>query len=116
MLHGCDRVLVGMLALGCAGTVSGCACVFPEPFVQAYELYCAGKMEQAQKAQAICVKFCDALKRGSNMAYFKAALTLRGIDAGHMRKPQLDLEQCELHALQMELEALCAQYDISLKV
>ena len=79
VLHGCDRALIGMLALGCKGTVSGIAGVFPEPFVAAYKAYLEGDLGRAQQIQKTCVKLVDALRGGSNMSYFKEALKMRGI-------------------------------------
>lgn len=114
VLHGCDRALVAMLALGVKGTVSGIAGVFPEPFVAAYKAYTEGDLAKAQQLQKICVKFCDALRCGSNMSYFKEALKMRGIQAGYMRKPQLDLEETEIAALREQLEGICQEAGISL--
>lgn len=115
VLHGCDRVFTSMMALGCEGTVSGIAGVFPEPFVEVYKAYTSGDLVGAQKAQKICVKFCDTLKGGSNMSYFKEALKIRGIAAGVMRKPQLDIEKEEIEKLQKELELICEEGGISIK-
>ena len=98
------------------GTVSGIAGVFPEPLVATYAAYCDGDIELAKKHQKTCVKFVDALRGGSNMSYFKEALKMRGISAGHMRKPQLDLPAEEVVLLQKQLEGLCAEADISMKL
>lgn len=116
VLHGCDRALIAMLALGCKGTVSGIAGVFPEPFVEAYAAYEHGDLPLAQKCQKVCVKLVDALRGGSNMSYFKEALKMRGIAAGHMRKPQLDLPQEEIDALRAQLESICAEAGISIRL
>ncbi|MDF2661934.1 MAG: dihydrodipicolinate synthase family protein, partial [Paenibacillus sp.] len=45
---------------------------------------------------------------GSNMSYFKEALKLRGIDAGYMRAPQLDLPEDEIAELKRKLDDLNA--------
>lgn len=116
VLHGCDRAMVSMLATGCKGTVSGIAGVFPEPFVAAYKAYMDKDLAKAQELQKICVKFCDALKGGSNMSYFKEALKMRGIPAGYMRKPQLDIEETEIEKLREALVAVCAESGISLSI
>lgn len=115
VLHGCDRAMVSMLALGAKGTVSGIAGVFPEPFVAAYQAYQEGKLEKAKELQKICVKFCDVLKCGSNMSYFKEALKMRGIRGGHMRKPQLDLTMEEIKKLKAQLEELCRETKINME-
>jgi len=116
VLHGCDRAMVALLATGCKGTVSGIAGVFPEPFVAAYKAYMERDLEKAQKMQKICVKFCDALKGGSNMSYFKEALKMRGIPVGYMRKPQLDIGTDEIADLKTKLEVICDEAGISLRI
>jgi 4-hydroxy-tetrahydrodipicolinate synthase len=42
------------------------------------------------------------------MSYFKEALKLRGIDAGYMRAPQLDLPEAEIGDLKRRLDELNA--------
>jgi len=115
VLHGCDRVFASMLTMGCDGTVSGIAGVFPEPFVEVYKAHKEGRQKDAQAIQKICTKFCNALKCGENMSYFKEGLKLRGIHAGTMRKPQLDIKAEEIRKLQAELEAVCKEAGISIK-
>lgn len=114
VLHGCDRIFPALLALGCEGTVSGVAGVFPEPFVAVYEAYQAGDWGRVRQLQKICIRFCDLLRCGSNMSYFKEALKLRGLPGGHMRAPQLDLAEKDIQELQKELIQLCKLSKISL--
>lgn len=115
VMHGCDRVYAAFKALGCDGTVSGCAGVFPEPFVAVNAAIEKGDWEAAKLHQRQAARVVDILHAGANMAYFKAALTLRGLNGGHMRKPQLDLPQAEIDALKADLEAYCAETGYSLK-
>ena len=115
VLHGCDRAFIAMLALGCKGTVSGIAGVFPEPFVAAYRAYLDGDLVEAQRIQKTCVKLVDVLRGGSNMSYFKEALKMRGIAAGHMRRPQLDLPAEEIEQLRRDLTRICAEGGISME-
>lgn len=116
VLHGCDRALTALLAMGCDGTVSGAAGVFPEPFVAVYKAFTEGDIKRAQELQRSCVAIVDILRRGANMAYFKAALSLRGIDVHGMRKPQLDLTEEEAAAFEKEICDYCDRYDITLEV
>ncbi|MCO8050637.1 MULTISPECIES: dihydrodipicolinate synthase family protein [Proteus] len=113
VLHGYDKLFLGLLDAGCDGTVSGCACVFPEPFVNMYKAYIAGDHQEAKHWQQFCVKFSDALKSGANMAIFKSALTMRGLDGGHMRLPQLDLLPEENQKLKENLTQLCKNAGIT---
>lgn len=116
VLHGCDRTMVSMLATGCKGTVSGISGVFPEPFVAAYQAYQDGDLKKAMSIQKNCVKIVDILRGGSNMSYFKEALKLRGIEAGQMRKPQLDISAAEVAELKAQLEEVCREAGIDLLV
>ncbi len=116
VLHGCDRAFVSMLALGCRGTVSGCAGVFPEPFVAAYEAYGRGDLKKAQEIQKVCIRLGDALKRGSNMSYFKNGIKLRGLNGGYMRAPQLDLPMDEVEKLKEKLNEICSESNIDMKL
>lgn len=115
VMHGCDRVLVAMLALGCDGTVSGISGVFPEPFVAVYEAVQRNDWKAALEHQKNAARITDILKAGSNMGYFKAALKMRGINGGHMRHPQLDLPEEEVEKLRVEVEAFCRDTGIELK-
>lgn len=116
VLHGCDRVMFSMLAAGCEGVVSGISGVFPEPFVAVWKAWLEKDIDKAQRLQKICVRFCDALKGGSNMSYFKEALKLRGISGGYMRRPQCDINNKEIELLKAELEKICEESDITLKI
>ena len=116
VMHGCDRLYIAFKAMGCDGTVSGCAGVFPEPFVAVHQSILKGDWEAAKKHQREAAEVVDILRAGANMAYFKAALSIRGMNGGHMRKPQLDLPQEEIDALRVQLEAYCQKTGYSLKV
>ena len=112
VMHGADRLMLPMLAMGCKGTVSGVSSVYPEPFVKVYETFQAGDIDGARKWQRLAGKFVTALRGGSNMAYFKSGLTRRGIFGGHMHKPQMDLtaeQEVVLFQQLSELEAECPE-------
>lgn len=106
VLHGADKWFYGLLTMGCSGTVSGVACVYPEPFVAIYKAFQENDQLKAQQIQKIANRYSDVLKNGSNMAYFKAALEMRGIEAGYMRRPQLDLTEEEKKQLKKDLDSL----------
>ncbi len=100
---GPDHLFLPALALGCTGTVSGVSSVYPEPFVALYKAYQEGNIEKARELQKLATKYCNALKNGSNMSYFKEALKMRGINAGHMKAPHLDLTKEEISNLKSSL-------------
>jgi 4-hydroxy-tetrahydrodipicolinate synthase len=106
VLPGADRLFLPALAMGCDGVVSGISGVYPEPFVAVYNAFVAGDLPKARQLQRLAIRFCETLKNGSNMAYFKEALKFRGIDAGHMKNPQLDLPEEDAAALRDSLRLL----------
>ena len=115
VMHGCDRAFIAFRALGCDGTVSGISGVFPEPFVEVYRACLANDWEAARKWQVLGARITDILKGGSNMSYFKEALKMRGVNGGHMKRPQLDIPAEEIEKLRAQLNAFCADSGIALK-
>lgn len=116
VLHGSDRHFSSMLAMGCDGTVSGVSSASPEAFVKVWQAWQAGDMAQVRKWQKAGREICDILKNGSDMAVFKAALKIRGLDVGHMRLPQLDLTQTEYADLENKLTDWYARWGLELRV
>lgn len=116
VLHGSDRHFSSMLAMGCDGTVSGVSSASPEAFVKVWQAWQAGDMAQVQKWQKAGREICDILKNGSDMAVFKAALKIRGLDAGSMRLPQLDLTEAEYAELKTKLTDWYARWGLELGV
>lgn len=108
VMQGADRLFLPALAMGCDGVISGVSCVYPEPFVAVYNAYLNKDLDKARELQRIAIQYCEVLKSGSNMSYFKEALKLRGFDAGFMRAPQLDLSEAEVNELKRKLNELSA--------
>ena len=104
VLHGADNLMTSVLAMGCDGVVSGVSSVFPEYFVAVYNAFKSGNMEEACILQNTAADIVNILRGGTNMAYFKAGLKMRGIDAGHMRKPLLDLTDEQMEELYKNLK------------
>ena len=102
---GADILFLSGLAMGCSGTVSGVASAYPEPFVALYGAYLKGDMDKARYIQKMAVEIANILKNGSNMSYFKVALEHRGIPAGGMRAPLLDITEKEKKELIGQLKS-----------
>jgi len=109
---GTDRLFLPGLVLGCDGTVSGISGVCPEPFVAVYDAFLKGDLAEARKMQRVAYGFCELLKNGSNMGYFKAALKFRGLDVGHMRRPLMDITAAEAEELTRKLEERLKAFSI----
>ena len=104
VLHGCDKLIHALTAMGCDGVVSGVSSVFPEIFVEVYEACRKGDWETARNRQKLANKACDILKGGASMGHFKEALKLRGIDAGYVRAPLHNLTEGEIREMKEQLE------------
>lgn len=108
---GADRLLVAALTMGCDGTVSGVSCVCPEPYVAIYKSFKEGRTTDAKALQQAANEISELLKNGSNMAFFKDALRFRGVSAGRMRRPLLDLPDDESANLTQDLEVLLEKFN-----
>jgi 4-hydroxy-tetrahydrodipicolinate synthase len=106
VVPGTDRLFLPELAMGCDGVISGISCVFPEPFVAVYKAYKTGDIEKTRYYQRFATDYCNVLRNGANMSYFKKGLALRGVDVGVMKKPQLDLTDAEFNQYKLEVESL----------
>lgn len=106
VVPGTDRLFLSELAMGCDGVVSGISCVYPEPFVAVYNAFLAKDYEKAKKLQRVATRYCECLKNGSNMSYFKIGLGWRGVDVGVMKAPQLDLTESEAAKFKSEMDTL----------
>lgn len=117
-LAGSDSLLKPGLDLGCSGMVSAVANVFPEVVVELYDRYDAGDHEAAADLQETVYDIRSALKTGPYMAGVKAALSLRGFEAGPLRRPLRGMTETELAALETSLSALPleAEFDVTLRV
>lgn len=115
VLQGDDRTLPAWLALGCYGSVAGSANAFPEPLVASYAAFREGNLKKALTYGKIAARFVDAM-HGDTISYFKAALRIRGLDVGCMRPPLLNLTREEYTRLERDLEKLCAESGIPLKI
>jgi 4-hydroxy-tetrahydrodipicolinate synthase len=104
VLMGEDRLCAEVLTLGGDGVVTGTGSVCPEPLVAVYQAYQKGNLAETRKQEALATEVSNILKNGSNIAYYKAALKMRGIDVGHVRKPLLDLTEAETAELQAKLQ------------
>lgn len=96
--------------IGASGVVSGCSGPMPEAFVKVYELFKAGKLSEAQSMQLIATKHVEFLKYGGNMSIFKTILNHRGIYAGHMRKPLMDIDTDHAAEAVRTFETLRAEF------
>jgi 4-hydroxy-tetrahydrodipicolinate synthase len=108
-LTGWDAALMPMLLIGCDGGTNATSGVVPEITRKLYDLTLAGRLEEARQLQYRVLKLFDAMLYSAEFPEgFRAALKLRGIQAGVGRQPKSDSQQLQLDELSRELQCLLA--------
>lgn len=105
IINGADTVMFSAMTMGTKAQISGMANVVPEFMVSLYESFASGDFDKAREAQ----RRINAVVRtfsGPPVATRKAALKLRGVEAGWPRAPLIALSKSETVALRQRLEAL----------
>jgi dihydrodipicolinate synthase/N-acetylneuraminate lyase len=82
LLAGNERILLGSLALGAAGSISGLATALPEPFVALTGAFAAGNLPEAQRWHLLINRLLDRLERVPRLGAVKAILAARGVPVG----------------------------------
>jgi 4-hydroxy-tetrahydrodipicolinate synthase len=105
-IGGVDGLMLTVLMMGGRGQVSGNSNAFPEVFCELYAAYIANDLQAARACQRRINLVRDILKDGRYPAYYKAALTLRGVPGGRVRLPMRELSKDELSHLERGMAAL----------
>lgn len=103
-VFGADDMFLPALAVGADGTVSGCSGPFPELFVDILKKYNSGDIEGARIAQRKANRAIWIIKAGADMSIFKNVLEMRGVAAGHVRRPLKDMSPEAVSKLKADLK------------
>lgn len=103
-LCGVDALMLPALSVGSNGQVSGNANVFPEDFCNLYDAFVVGDLKKAQVLQRKINEIRSVLK--DDIAYFKAALAIKGLDVGSPRSPIHHLTESQYKQLADDLTQL----------
>jgi 4-hydroxy-tetrahydrodipicolinate synthase len=108
-LTGWDAALMPMLLVGCDGGTNASSGVVPEITRKLYDLTLAGRLDEARDLQYRLLSLFDAMLYSAEFPEgFRAALKLRGIEAGPGRQPQSESQRLELSVLSDQLQCLLA--------
>ncbi len=108
-LTGWDAALMPMLLIGCDGGTNATSGVVPEITRKLYDLTIAARLDEARHLQYRLLKLFDAMLYSAEFPEgFRAALKLRGIQAGMGRQPKSEVQRLELDKLSRELQCLLA--------
>jgi len=91
---------------GAAGVVSSGAGIFPELYLELHAAWKAGRLAEAQAAQARILAMQEALGNGARLGWYKYVLAERGIPVGGVRAPLLDPSPADQAAIRKRLREL----------
>lgn len=81
-LVGNERILLGTMAMGAHGAISGLSTAFPEPFVAMLSAIEQGNWDEARNWHRLISKILDALAHANRIGTVKAILNARGVAMG----------------------------------
>ena len=87
VLSGNDSLILPCLKAGGAGGIAGCANVYPHVLASNYDLFKAGKLEEAEVAQESIASFRAIFKYGNPNTVVKKAVSMLGYPVGDCRRP-----------------------------
>lgn len=87
VLSGNDSLILPCLEAGGAGGIAGCANVYPHVLASIYDLFQAGKLEEAKAAQDSIASFRAVFQYGNPNTVVKKAVALLGYPVGDCRRP-----------------------------
>ncbi len=91
---------------GAVGIVSSGAGFFPELYLELHAAWKAGRLAEAQAAQARIIAMQEALGNGERLGWYKYVLAERGIPIGGVRAPLLDPGPADREAIRRRLKEL----------
>lgn len=102
-LSGNDQLIIWTLLAGGTGGIAGCANVYPKTMASIYDLFVAGKIEEAKEANASIQSFRNCFKYGNPNTIVKIATRMLGYDVGPCRAPFNSVPQEGVKALEKVL-------------
>jgi 4-hydroxy-tetrahydrodipicolinate synthase len=102
-LSGNDQLIVWNLLAGGTGGIAGCANVYPHVMASIYDLFMAGKIEEAKAANASIQSFRACFKYGNPNTIVKTSVALLGYNVGKCRAPFNQVPEEGIEALKKVL-------------
>lgn len=103
-LSGNDQLIIWTLLAGGTGGIAGCANVYPHTMASIYDLFMAGKIEEAKAANASIQSFRACFKYGNPNTIVKTAVALLGYNVGKCRAPFNQVPEEGIEALRKVLK------------
>ncbi len=109
VLSGNDQLIIWNLLAGGTGGIAGCANVYPHTMASIYDLFMAGKIEEAKAANASIASFRACFKYGNPNTIVKTAVALLGYEVGKCRAPFNQVPEAGIEAIKKVLEENAAK-------
>lgn len=103
VLSGNDSLILPCLKEGGAGGIAGCANVYPHVLASIYDLFKAGRLEEAQEAQDSIASLRAVFRYGNPNTIVKTAVSLLGYNVGKCRAPFNQVPEEGIEALKKVL-------------
>jgi 4-hydroxy-tetrahydrodipicolinate synthase len=84
---GPEGILLETWQRGCAGSVTACANIAPNLFVNLYRAFCNGNLDEARRLQALAAELGQAVGLHTFPGVIKEGMRLAGFPVGDCRKP-----------------------------
>lgn len=105
MLSGDDNLTPALMGLGGRGVISVCSNIYPRRMTRMVDCYLRGDFAAGNEIFYGLLAFMNALFWETNPIPVKAAAALRGLCAGHLRLPLVELDADKRAALERLMEA-----------
>lgn len=106
VICGNDEKVLSAFQDGAAAIVSSGAGIFPDLYLELHAAWKAGRLAEAQAAQARIIAMQEALGNGARLGWYKYVLALRGVPIGGVRAPLLDPSPADQEAILKSLKEL----------
>lgn len=103
MLSGNDQMIIWTLLAGGDGGIAGCANVYPAVMASIYDLFVAGKIEEAKAVNASVGTFRACFRFGNPNTVVKTAVEMLGYPVGKCRAPFNQVSEEGIKALEKVL-------------
>jgi N-acetylneuraminate lyase len=104
VLSGPDQLFAPMLTVGVDGAIGTTYNMLPHHFVQLYDAFRSGDVEQARRLQSQANRVIDAFIRHGGLPAVKEMMRMLGFDCGLCRRPFRQLSADEIAALRADLD------------
>ncbi len=103
VLSGNDEIFLAALVMGAHGSIGLTHNIMPRLYLDIFERFTAGRLEEAQELQGFAVRVISVLLKYPVIAAGKEILRISGYDCGDCRRPLDSLSDTQKISLRQEL-------------